>query len=65
MFIAARRGYRDKHPITEHAGRRFEIDGRRGKKWCSAGRKWVYIFNRRKGKRLIPDEFIWINFALS
>ena len=25
------------------------------KKLCSVGRKWVYIFNRRKAKKLIPD----------
>ena len=22
---------------------------------CSVGRKWVYIFNRRRAKKLIPD----------
>jgi len=32
----------------------FGADGPLGEKGCSVGRKWVYIFNRRKAEKLIP-----------
>ena len=33
---------------------RFGADDSVGEKIVLAGRKWVYIFNRRKAKKLIP-----------
>jgi len=35
---------------------RFGADHPVGEEMCSVGRKWVYIFNRRMAKKLIPDQ---------
>jgi len=36
---------------------RFGADHPPGEKMCLVGRKWVYLFNRRMAKKLIPAKY--------
>jgi hypothetical protein len=50
-------------------GFRGLLEGRFGaddQELCSVGRKWLYIFNRRKDKKLIPDKSLtsWVRVLI-